>query len=362
MKIREVLDYFERVIPLEFQESYDNSGLQTGNPEKELRCALLTLDVTEKTIEEAHKKKCNLIISHHPLIFHGLKKISGATPIERIIEKAIKSDISIYAAHTCLDNNINGLNSFVAQKMGIKNIKILSPSQNTLKKLVVFCPIDYAEKLRKTLFEAGAGHIGNYDSCSFNVAGTGSFRAGEGANPFVGETNMLHFENEIRIETIFPGIIQHQLIQAMLKAHPYEEVAYDIYPLDNFYYSIGSGIIGELEKEHNTEEFLLFLKDFFKTNCLKHNKTKISKIKTIAFCGGSGSFLINKAIEQKADIFITADLKYHDFQTDEILLADSGHYETEIFAHELITSLIIKKFPTFAFLFSENISNPVSYI
>lgn len=361
MKINEVISCFEEIIPVSYQEHYDNCGLQVGNRDSDLTKVLIALDVTEDIIDEALERNCNLIISHHPLIFHGLKKITGSNFIERIIERAIKNDIAIYSAHTSLDNNFEGLNVFIAGKLGLKDIKILSPGENLLKKLVVFCPADHSEKVRNALFSAGAGHIGNYDSCSFNVEGKGSFRGNELSNPFVGKSNELHYEQEVRIEVIYPVIIENKLIQALIKNHPYEEVAYDIYKLDNSYDKIGAGVIGNFEKPLKTKDFFEFVKDVFGTKCIRHNEIRKQEIQKVAFCGGSGVFLLNKAIQKNADVFITADIKYHDFFTEKILLADIGHFESEHFSVELIASVLMKKFPTFAFLISERKSNPVYY-
>jgi len=361
MKISEIINYFETIIPLGFQETYDNCGLQVGNSQIELTQALITLDITEPVIDEAIEKKCNLIISHHPLIFHPLKKITGSNPVERILEKAIKADICVYCAHTSLDNNAYGLNTFIAAKLGLHEVKILEPVRNILKKLVVFCPVVYADKVRTAIFSAGAGHIGNYDSCSFNVEGQGSFRAKEDAHPFVGELNTLHYEPEVRIETIFLENRQSQIVEAMLAAHPYEEVAYDIYPLNNEYNGAGAGIIGNLEEEMTVPDFLVFVRKIFKSKSIRVSEFSDKKIKKVAFCGGSGSFLVKAAIRNNADMLMTADIKYHEFSNDKIILADIGHYESEYFSTELIASIIIKKFPTFAFSFSEKNSNPVYY-
>jgi dinuclear metal center YbgI/SA1388 family protein len=361
MKIIEVLEYFEQLIPVDFQENYDNCGLQVGSGKSDLNKALISLDITEEILDEAINKNCNLIFTHHPLIFHGLKKISGANPEERIIERAIRNNITIYSAHTSLDNNFAGLNVFIGEKLKLQNIRILSPAENHLKKLVVFCPSDHAEKVRNALFESGGGNIGNYDCCSFNLPGQGTFRANDAAKPFVGKTNELHFEEEVRVEIIFPFNIQSQLIRKLLQVHPYEEVAYDIYKLDNAYNKVGAGVIGNLGTPVKTPDFLAFIKKTFDIKCIRHSKILKEEIETVAFCGGSGIFLLNQAIKSKADIFITADVKYHDFFTDKILLADIGHFESEQFSVELIASVLMKKFPTFAFLISETKSNPVNY-
>jgi dinuclear metal center YbgI/SA1388 family protein len=364
MIIKEITDYIELHAPLSLQESYDNAGLIIGDKNSETTGVLICIDITEEVLNEAIQKKCNLIISHHPLIFKGIKKINGNNFTEKLIIKAIKNDIAIYAAHTNLDNIIKGVNSIIADKLGLKNIKILSPKNGLLKKLITFCPVKHLEILRTALFEAGAGHIGNYDSCSFNAVGKGTFRALENANPFVGELNQLHTEEEIKIETIFPSYLENKIIKALLASHPYEEVAYDIISLENEASNIGSGVIGELENEENTEDFLLKVKNITKTNCIRHSKIINNKIKKIALCGGSGSFLIKDAIASGADILITGDIKYHDFfeADNKIILADIGHYESEQFTKDLLSALLIKKFPNFAVFISDINTNPIFYV
>jgi dinuclear metal center YbgI/SA1388 family protein len=361
MKIAEIIKYLESVYPLDYQESYDNCGIQVGKANTEFSGALITLDVTEVHIDEAISKSCNLIISHHPLIFKGIKKITGNSALERIIEKSIKNDISIYSLHTNLDNHIQGLNGFVAEKLGLKNIRILQTKDNLLKKFVVYCPESHAELVRNALFEAGAGHIGHYDSCSFNTTGLGSFRGNSTTNPFVGVANELHFENEIRIEVVFPSVLQNELIAAMLQVHPYEEVAYDIFGIDNAYSKIGSGIVGELEDAVPINDFLKKIQQTFLIPSIKHNKPISKTIKRVAFCGGSGSFLIPHACKANADVYVTGDISYHDFFNDRLFIADIGHYESEADSTELIASQLTKKFNTFAFLISEIKSNPVNY-
>lgn len=363
MIIKNITDLIERIAPVQLQETYDNAGLIIGEKNSEIDKAIICIDVTETIIDEAITKNCQLVISHHPLIFKGLKKINGKNSIEKIIIKAIKNNIAIYAAHTNLDNVINGVNSILSQKLGLKNIRSLQPKKDIFKKLVFFCPVIHADKVRKAIFEAGAGQIGNYDNCSFNTEGDGSFKALENANPFVGEPGKLHFEKEIRIETIFPFYIENKVVEALLQAHPYEEVAYDIYKLDNYFASIGSGIIGEIE-EADEIQFLTELKKVSNCKCIKHSDLLNKKIKKVAICGGSGSFLIKDAIAAKADIFITGDVKYHDFfeAENKILIADIGHFESEQFTKELLYTIITKKFPNFAVLISENNTNPIHYL
>src|SRR6056297_1117361 len=272
MKIREIISSIESFAPLVFQEDYDNAGLIVGDQEQEAKGALITVDITEKIIDEAINKKINLIIAHHPIIFAGLKKITGKNYVERIIIKALKNDIAIYAAHTNLDNIQGGVNSKIAEKLNLQNTKILAPLNDHLMKLVYFVPVKQAEETRKAIFKAGAGHIGNYDMCSYNLEGKGSFRAGEDTNPFVGNKNEIHYEDEIRIETIFPKHLKHKIINALIEAHPYEEVAYDIYPLENKFERAGSGMIGELKKEIPEIEFLEQVKKIFKAQCIRHTK------------------------------------------------------------------------------------------
>lgn len=364
MKIVELTKTLESFAPLFLQESYDNSGLLIGDPETEVSRALICLDVTDEVIEEAITKKCGLIISHHPLIFKGLKRLTGNSPIERMVTRCIKHDIAVYAAHTNLDNVQQGVNKIICEKIGLEDVKVLDPKAGLLRKLVTFCPDDHAQKVLSAIFKAGAGHIGNYDSCSFNLSGKGSFRALEGANPFVGNVNTMHFENEQRIETIFPVYLQNKILKALFAAHPYEEVAYDVYPLENDFDKTGAGMIGKLKSAEPAADFLLRIKHAFDVKCLRHTRLTKDKLQTVAVCGGSGSFLTGKAIAAGADVFVTGDVKYHEFfdADGKILLADLGHYESEQFTCELIKSVLLKKFPNFAALISMVNTNPVSYL
>jgi len=364
MQLREITQYIESVAPLAFQESYDNAGLIIGHTEDEISGILITLDITEEILEEAIRKNLNLIVAHHPIIFSGIKKLNGRNYIERCVAKAIKNDIAIYAAHTNLDSAFGGVNSKICEKLNLQNCRILAPMPNFLKKLVTFVPTADAEKVRKALFDVGAGHIGNYDSCSFNVNGTGSFRGNDETNPYVGEKNKLHLEEEIRIETIFLKHLQSRVIQSLLAAHPYEEVAYDIYPLENEYLQSGIGMIGELDSPTDEMEFLKSLKEIFNCQVIRHTKILGNPILKVAVCGGSGSSYLSLAISQKADIFISGDFKYHQFFDAEkqIIIADIGHYESEQFTKEVFYELLTKKFPKFAVHLSEINTNPVNYL
>ncbi len=364
MQLKQIAQYLESIAPLAFQESYDNAGLIIGQPDDEISGILITLDITEEILDEAISKKLNLIVAHHPIIFGGIKKLNGKTYIERCVAKAVKNDIAIYAAHTNLDSVFGGVNSKIAEKLELQNCRILAPMPGFLKKLVTFVPTADAEKVRKALFDAGAGNIGNYDSCSFNSNGTGSFRGNDQTNPYVGEKNQLHLEEETRIETIFPKHLQSGIIHALLNAHPYEEVAYDIYPLDNDYQQGGIGMIGELEKPMDEMHFLLKLKEAFNCQVVKHTALLGKSISKVAVCGGSGSTYLNKAIAQKADIFISGDFKYHQFfdAENQIIIADIGHFESEQFTKEVFYELLTKKFPKFAVHLSEINTNPVNYL
>jgi dinuclear metal center YbgI/SA1388 family protein len=363
MQIHEITTYLESIASLSLQEPYDNSGLIIGNPGNAVSKALITLDVTEKVIDEAISKKCQLVIAHHPLIFGNISKIRSDDSIGKCIIKAIKNNISIYAIHTNFDNIDTGVNAVLCRKIGLSNCKILKPKKNILKKLVTFCPNQQADKVRKALFDAGAGHIGNYDSCSYNTEGLGTFRALENANPFVGKAFELHKEKEVRIETIFPDYNEKKIIKALLDSHPYEEVAYDIYPLENSFSKAGEGMIGELDKAIGINDFLGKLKQTLNIPVIKHNAVSNKKIKKVAVCGGAGSFLWKDALKSKADIFLTSDIKYHQFFEggNSLIIADIGHYESEQFMKEILCEILNEKFPTFAVLISKVNTNPVKY-
>ena len=363
MKLKEISAFLERYAPLMYQESYDNSGLQVGDYSMELTGALLTLDVTEELMEEALEKGVNLVIAHHPVIFEGVKSLTGKNMSERVIMTAIKNDIAIYAAHTNIDAVSNGVNGKICEKLELENCRILEPLESVLKKLVVFVPLSHAEKVREAMFENGGGQIGEYDNCSFNMEGKGTFRGGEHTNPFVGEKGSMHTEEEVRIETIFPSHEKGRVIGAMLQAHPYEEVAYDIYPLENKFKKVGMGMVGELKKEMSEEEFLQELKKIFSTGCIKHTALLGKKIKKVAVSAGAGSFLLRKAISSGADIFVSGDFKYHQFFDAEgrIIIADIGHFESEQFTRELFYELLTKKFPKFAVHLSDVNTNPIKY-
>lgn len=364
MKIRELVAYLEDVAPIAYQESYDNSGLIVGNPDLEISKALISLDCTEAIVDEAIANNCAIIISHHPIVFKGLKKFTGKNYVERVVIKAIKNDIAIYAIHTNLDHVFGGVNKKIADIIGLVKSKILSPKESLLKKLVTFVPKDHKELIKNALFAAGAGNIGNYNECSFEVEGNGNYKANDLANPFLGEKNIRHHEDEFRLELIVPIHKEYQIIQALLASHPYEEVAYDLIPLNNKNNYVGAGMVGELKEEMQDLDFLKLVKTKMNAKVIRHTQLLNKKIKKIAVCGGSGSFLLQDAIRAGADFFITADFKYHEFFDAEgkIVIADIGHFETEQFTQELLFDIIQKKFPNFALRLTVHNTNPIKYL
>jgi len=362
-KIREVLDYIESFAPLSLQESYDNAGLLIGSDLWDVTGVLICLDSTEEVLDEAVKHGCNLIIAHHPIIFSGLKKLNGKNYIERTVIKAIQKNIAIYATHTNLDNVYQGVNSMICGKLGLINRKILHHKSNQLKKLITFCPKDAAEKIRQALFDAGSGRIGNYDECSFNTEGFGTFRALDGADPYIGNLGEHHRENEVRIESIYESHLESFILSALKKTHPYEEVAYDIYSLDNQHQLVGSGMVGELKEPMDEKQFLAHIKQAMNCQVIRHTPLTGNPVNKVAVCGGSGSFLLGQAIRTEAQFFISADFKYHQFfdADQRIVVADIGHYESEQFTQHLLIDLLMKKFSTFALRLTELNTNPIRY-
>lgn len=363
MKIAEIISHLETIAHPSLQEDYDNAGLITGDATWQCTGAIISLDATEDVVKEAIEKKCNLVIAHHPIVFKGLKKINGKNYVEKTVIRAIKNDIALYAIHTNLDNVQQGVSGMMAKKLGLINCEVLAPKLGLLKKLFVFVPQQYALPVRNAIFEAGAGHIGNYSECSFNTTGAGTFLAGEGAKPFVGEIGKQQQEDEIKIETIFPAWLENKITSAMKAAHPYEEVAYDILPLENSHSHIGAGIAGALPAATDETDFLQQLKEVFKVPVIRHTALTGKQVKKVAVCGGAGSFLISNAIGVKADFYITADVKYHEFFDAEghLVMADIGHYESEQFTIDLLAGILREKFPTFAALKTGVKANPVNY-
>lgn len=362
VKIKQVIQFLEDKAPLALQESYDNCGLLVGESEAEITGILVSLDVTEAVLEEAILKKCNLIVAHHPLIFVGIKKITGRNSTERIILSAIRSQISIYAMHTNLDNVYHGVNAKLSSTLGLTDCRILRPKSALLKKLTTYAPSSHSDTIRQALFEAGAGKIGNYDECSFSANGTGTFRALEGANPFLGKIGTQHQEKEDRIEVVFPAYLELSVVQALKNSHPYEEVAYDIITTDNLHQNIGAGMVGFLSEPLSTQEFLEHLKTTLNLEIIRYTAFDYT-IHKVAVCGGSGSFLLNDAIAAGAHALVTGDFKYHQFfdAENKIMIADIGHFESEKHTIELIGQWLSDFFPNFAVIFTETNTNPVNY-
>lgn len=363
MRIYEVINYLESIAPPVYQEGYDNSGLLTGSTEWNCKGIMISLDATEEVVMNAIANGCNMVVAHHPIIFSGLKKINGKNYVERAVIAAIKNDIAIYAIHTNLDNVIDGVSGKMASLLGLQKIRVLDLKRNTLKKLFTFVPVENANEVLKSLFAAGAGNIGQYSDCSFNTAGEGTFKAKPGANPYIGEIGELTRTKEVRIEVIFPAYLEKEIIRELFKSHPYEEVAFDIVSLDNMYQTAGAGIVGELPEPMEEKLFLEKVRNLFKTPVIRHTVLLSKPLKTVALCGGAGSFLTSKAIAAGADIYLTGDIKYHEFfdADGRIVLADIGHFESEQFTINLLHDQLVQKFTTFAILKTTVETNPVKY-
>ncbi len=364
ISIKEVINVLNVLAPPVLQENYDNAGLIVGDSCMKCSGILVCLDSTEEVIVEAIEKGCNLIVAHHPIVFSGLKKITGKNYIERVVIKAIKNDIAIFAIHTNLDNVIAGVNGKMAQILELKNTQVLAPKKDVLSKLITYVPNDHLDKLKIALFNSGAGSIGNYDECSFSTTGLGSFRALEGSNPFVGNKNEQHIEREVKLEVIYPNHLEREVIKALKNIHPYEEVAYDCIALKNTNQNIGAGIIGHLEQSVDLMQFLTKLKGYFNVGSLKYTKPVKEKVQKIAYCGGSGSFLLNDAIQQGADVFVTGDFKYHQFfdADKRIVIVDIGHYESEFLTINLLVDKLKENFTTFAVLLTNVNTNPINFL
>ena len=364
ISVKDICSCIEEFAPLAWQESWDNCGLLVGDSNQPVDKVLLTVDVTETVVAEAVDVQAQMIVTHHPLILSGVKQLTGSNDVQCAIIKAIKNDIAIYAAHTNMDVAPGGVSHRMAAKLGLTEIQVLSPQGAGLQKLVTFIPASHFEQVSRAVFEAGAGHIGNYDMCGYSLDGKGTFRALDGARPFVGTHGTLHTEPEIRFETVFPSRISRQIVSALIASHPYEEPAYDLYALQNADTRVGLGVVGILPVPMNELNFLEKLKETFFMPTIRHTDLKNRKISRVALCGGSGSSLVTHAIRSKADVFVTADFKYHQFADagNDILIADIGHFESEQFIKEIFHEIITKKIPNFAAHFSKVKTNPINYL
>ncbi|MBC31561.1 MAG: Nif3-like dinuclear metal center hexameric protein [Muricauda sp.] len=363
MKVKHIIEHLEELAPLHYAEDFDNTGLLVGNAEQEVTGILISHDTLQTVVEEAMAKNCNMIVSFHPIIFAGLKRLTGSSYVERTVMKAIENKIAIFAIHTALDNAIDGVNAKICHALGLKNCRILLPKTGTIKKLTTFIPKKDADLLRNKLFEAGAGNIGNYENCSFSVDGTGSFKPQEGANPTIGKIGETHYEAETQINVTFASHLEKNILRTLFRHHPYEEVAYEITTLDNTNQKLGMGMVGELESPVAEKAFLRFVKERMQTGCVRHSALLGKKVQKVAVLGGSGAFAIRAAKQAGADAFITADLKYHQFYEAEgqLVLMDIGHFESERFTKNLIYDFLTKKIPNFAIALSESDTNPIKY-
>ncbi len=365
MLIGHITAELETYAPIPLQEDYDNSGLIIGSPAQECTGVLLAVDVTPSIVQEAIDYGCNLIVAHHPLIFKGLKRLTGQTSVEQSTIMAIRAGIAIYACHTCLDSATGGVSHKLAQMLELNDIRVLEPQSHKLMKLSTFVPDDYVEMVRMSLFDAGAGEIGNYDCCSYILNGEGTFRAKDGANPFVGEIGSIHTENETRVEVLLPTWRRHAVEEALRQSHPYEEPAYDFIATENLSYLTGLGAVGNLSATITARQLVDKVKQTFNSpiaRCTSYDMD--APIRRVALCGGSGSSLINKAITSGAQAFITSDTKYHDFveYAKSILIIDIGHFESENCTKEIFYHIITKKFPNFAVRCSNAEINPINYL
>lgn len=364
MKIKQILTILEEMAPLAYAEDFDNVGLLVGNQDNEASGVLVCHDALENVIDEAIAKNCNLVVCFHPILFSGLKKITGKNYVERTVIKAIKNDIAIYAVHTALDNHKNGVNKIFCDTLGLNNVKVLVPKQNFIQKLITYTTPENADKVRKALFEVGAGTIGNYDNCSFNSNGFSTYKGNENSNPVVGNKGELTQTEEIKIEVTFEKHLQSKILNVLFSNHIYEEVAYEIYELQNQHQNIGLGMIGSLETPMSETEFLTFVKDKMQCGSIRHSDFLNKNIRKVAVLGGSGSYAIKNAIQAGADAYLTADLKYHNFYEAEnqILLADIGHFESERYTKNYIVDFLKEKITNFAIVLSEENTNPVKYL
>lgn len=363
MTIKDITSAIEEIAPLNYAEDFDNVGLLVGDYTTEVKGILVTLDTLEEVVEEAISKKCNLIVSFHPIIYSGLKKLNGKNYVERAVLKAIKNDIAIYAIHTALDNSNTGVSAKMAEVLGLINTQVLVPKKGLIKKLTTYVPNKDADKVRRALFNAGAGAIGNYSNCSYNMLGLGTFKGNKASNPTIGKQGVLQQEKETFISVVFEKHLETKVLSSLLNSHPYEEVAYEIVTTDNLHQHIGMGMIGELPSSMDESEFLNFLKKRFNLKCIRHSKLLRKTIKKVAVLGGSGAFAIEAARSSGSDIYISSDFKYHEFYKaeDKLILADIGHFESEQFTKNLLVDHLTKKFRNFAIILSETSTNPINY-
>ncbi len=349
MKIKKLISFLETIAPPVYQESYDNSGLIVGNPDEEIRGVLICLDSTEEILDEAFELGCNLIIAHHPIVFKGLKRFTGKTYVERVVMDAIKNDIAIYAIHTNLDNVYSkGVNAKIAEKLGLINTRILAPKKE-MRKLTAYVDPNFSEEVRNSIHNAGAGYLNSSIGQS---------------HASLGVSNIETTKAEVRLDFIFPLDLERKIMQAFFRSYPIENPPYEIIALENANNGIGAGMIGDLEEPIAESVFLKKLKRKMKAGVVRHTKLRNKRVRKVAVCGGSGGFLLKDAIRQNADVFVTADYKYHEFfdADGDIVIADVGHYESEQYTIELLHEIISQKFSIFAAHCTKVNTNPVKYL
>jgi dinuclear metal center YbgI/SA1388 family protein len=364
MQLQDILDFLESRFPLQLQESYDNAGLIYGRRDQKISGAIISLDVTEEIVNEALANNCNLIIAHHPIVFKGLKRLNGNTYVERILERCIQNGIALYAIHTNLDNHLHGVNSKIAQQLGLVNCRILRPMEAQLFKLEVYVPQEDYIALDDAILTAGAGQIGNYRNCHFRTLGTGTFEPNENAQPHIGQAGKRENVQEFKLEYVVEASCMAKVLSAMRQAHPYEEVAYQLLPTQNLHQDRGAGLVGYLPAPIEELDFLIMVKQKFNCGAVRYTKLLHKPIQKVALCGGAGSFLLPDAISSKADIYLSADFKYHEFfdAQEQIIIADIGHYESEQYTSELLAEQLTEKFPNFAVRLTKLNTNPVNYL
>lgn len=363
MTISTIVKELKRWAPKTYAEDFDNVGLIAGQVDWICSGVLITLDTLDGVVDEAIAKKCNLIVSFHPIVFSGLKKFTGTTYVEKALIKAIRNDIAIYAIHTALDNHREGVNFKIGAQLHLQNTEILLPKKNTIKKITTYVPEKHADILLGNLHRAGAGAIGNYDACSFTIVGEGRFRGNTTSNPKIGQPGEITAVNEKQIHVLYAAHLENEVLEALNTSHPYEEVAYEITTLENKNQTVGMGLVGELNNPMTEVEFFNYVKKNMQVSTIRHSKKLGRPIHKVAVLGGSGSFAIQAAKGAGVDAFLTADLKYHQFfeAEDQMILMDIGHYESEQFTKNLIFDFLTKKFPNFAIVLSNTNTNPVNY-
>lgn len=362
IRIKDIQQCLEAFAPPALQESYDNSGLLTGSPDTEVTGILISLDITEEVVAEAVAKKCNMIVAHHPIIFSGLKSLTGKNYVERTVISAIKNEVALYSCHTNLDNVTAGVNKKFAEKLSLQNTRILAPKANTLKKLTTYVPLVNTDDILEAMALAGAGNIGEYEQCSFQQTGMGTFKPSEKANPHIGSAGIVENVQENRIEVLVPAHKTTGVLKALFESHPYEEVAYYLSPIDNLNQEIGSGIIGDLPEKMSNNDFLAYLKKQLDLEVITFTPFE-KEICSVALCGGSGRFLLQNAISAGAQAFVTSDFKYHEYfdAEDHLMIADIGHYESEVATKELFYEVLSEKISNIALVFAETKTNPIRY-